>query len=194
MRRLAWSARIRNVLLRGAFPHEFSWLIDNPVRRLFVTPETLVARVSAAPDSHLMELGPGSGYFSQALAKTVRDGRLTLVDLQEEMLLKARRKVQGCAAQTNLVASQAEELPFRPHSFDAIVLVTVLGEVKDRPKCLADLHRQLRGSGKLVIHEHWPDPDFLRLETVVRLAAATGFRLQRRFGRSWNYTAVFAKE
>lgn len=194
MRHLLGSARIRDVLLRGAFPHEFSWLIDNPVRRLFVTPETLVARMSVAPDGHVMELGPGSGYFSEALARAVSEGELTLVDLQQEMLSKARRKIQRCSAKARFVASRAEALPFRPDSFDVVVLVTVLGEVKDRSRCLADLHTQLRRDGKLVIHEHLPDPDFLRLETVVRLAARAGFRLERRFGRSWNYTAVLAKE
>ena len=189
----AWIARARNVLSRRAFPHEFAWLIDNPVRRLFVTPERLVARMSVAPDCHVMELGPGSGYFSKALAQAVHAGRLTLVDLQEEMLRMARAKIERCSAQMNFVASRAEDLPFRPETFDAIVLVTVLGEVKDTSRCLADLHRQLRRTGKLVIHEHWPDPDFLRFATVVRLGDAAGFQLQRRFGGSWNYTAVFGK-
>ncbi len=41
----------------------------------------------------MLELGSGPGYFSTALARRVSRGYLLVVDLQSEMLQKARRNV-----------------------------------------------------------------------------------------------------
>lgn len=66
-------ARALWALLGGkvVFPHQFSWLIDNPLRRLVLSPETLAKRLPLSDSSRILELGPGSGYFSAALAARV---------------------------------------------------------------------------------------------------------------------------
>lgn len=89
--------RISSVLTRGIFPHEFSWVIDNPVRRLFVSPEQLVNRLPLPESSRLLEIGPESGYFSVELGRRAGTGRLELFDVQVEMLAKARRKLEARA-------------------------------------------------------------------------------------------------
>lgn len=38
----------------------------------------------------ILELGPGSGYFSAKLAAAVPEGHLELLDIQPQMLAKAR--------------------------------------------------------------------------------------------------------
>src|SRR5688572_24123426 len=106
--------RLSRSVLRGCFPHELSWLIDNPVRRWFVTPEALADRLPISRTSRVLEIGPGSGYFSEELARRVRDGRLELLDLQPEMLEKARRKLGvRRALHAGYVAADATALPFR---------------------------------------------------------------------------------
>ncbi len=87
MARALWS--------RGVFPHQFSWLIDNPLRRLVLSPDTLAKRLPLSDSSRILELGPGSGYCSAALAARVPRGRLELFDLQPEMLAKAERKLRA---------------------------------------------------------------------------------------------------
>ena len=84
---------------RGYFPHQFSWLIDNPVRRLLLSPEKFADRLPLTAVSWVLEVGPGSGYFSRELARRVRRGRLVLFDLQPEMLAKARRKLERSGVQ-----------------------------------------------------------------------------------------------
>ena len=83
---------------RGYFPHQLSCLIDNPLRRLLLTPAQLANRLPLTESSHVLEVGPGSGYFSAELARRVPQGRLELLDLQPEMLAKARRKLQARGA------------------------------------------------------------------------------------------------
>ena len=189
------SNRVRAPWSRGVFPHQLSWLIDNPFRRLVVSPETLAERLSPSDSSRILELGPGSGYFSAALAARVPHGRLELFDLQPEMLAKAKRKLQGRGFNNvgYTVGNASEDFPFPESHFDVAFLASVLGEVPDRTRCLRSLYRVLRPTGMLAFHESIPDPDLIRFETLHRLVEAQGFKVQRRWGRSWSYTATFLK-
>jgi ubiquinone/menaquinone biosynthesis C-methylase UbiE len=182
-------------LSRGYFPHELSWLIDNPVRRLFIAPETLADRLGISETSRVLEIGPGSGYFSVELARRVPHGRLELFDVQDEMLAKAWRKLAARGfdnvgfTQGNASAS----LPFPEAEFDVVVLVTVLGEVPDKDASIKSINRVLRRDGVLAIHEHLPDPDFIRFEVLRRMVEKHGFAFRARRGWWWNYTATFRK-
>ena len=102
------------------FPHQFSRLIDNPLRRFIIAPGKLVLRLSLRGDERILELGPGSGYFSGHLAEAVPKGELHLVDLQPQMLEKAKRKLQASGmdnvAYTTLDAGGS--FPFADHHFD----------------------------------------------------------------------------
>ena len=184
--------RLSRSVLRGCFPHELSWLIDNPIRRWFITPEGLADRLPLSRTSRVLEIGPGSGYFSEELARRVRDGRLELLDLQPEMLEKAKRKLDlRGVSYVGYIAADAMALPFREGAFDVAVLVTVLGEVPNAMASLRAIHRVLVRRGTLAVHEHIPDPDFVPFERLRSLAEANGFEFQLRWGRDWNYTAIF---
>lgn len=184
------------ILRRGCFPHECSWLIDNPVRRLFVTPEQLAQRLPMVERSRVLEIGPGSGYFSVEFARRVLAGRLELFDLQPEMLAKARRKLeaQGLFTVGYTAGNASAELPFAEAQFDLVILVTVLGEVPDQAACIRSIHRVLRGQGVLAVHEHLPDPDFVSFKKLRSIVETHGFAVAQRWGRWWNYTAIFGKD
>ena len=187
--------RWSRILRRGAFPHEFAWLIDNPVRRLFITPERLIGRLAIKPDMSVLEIGPGSGFFSRHLAAAVPHGRLTLVDLQPEMLAMAREKLEpiGSSNVHYAAANASGALPFAGEAFDLAVLVTVLGEVPEPGACLGSIKDLLRPLGRVAIHEHLPDPDFVPLPSLKRLCGNVGLEFRRYEGLWWNYTAVFQK-
>ncbi|MEX2282067.1 MAG: class I SAM-dependent methyltransferase [Gemmatimonadota bacterium] len=187
---------LRRVFARGIFPHEFSWLIDNALRRAIITPEELADRIAAGPDATIVELGAGSGYFSRELSARTPGGHVVLLDIQPEMLQKARRKLESARVRNaSFVVFDANcGLPLRDSQADVIVLVSVLGEVTDRRGCLESAFRVLRQTGMTVVHESVPDPDLIRFETLVRLAKASGFRIKNRWGKWHNYTAAFAKE
>jgi CAAX protease family protein len=182
-------------LSRGYFPHELSWLIDNPLRRLFIAPETLADRLAITETSRVLEIGPGSGYFSEELARRVPRGRLELFDVQDEMLGKAGRKLsaRGFRNVGFTKGNASAGLPFPEAQFDVAVLVTVLGEVPDKDRCIKSIHRVLRPDGVLAIHEHLPDPDFIPFKQLRSAVERYGFVFKARWGRWWNYTATFQK-
>lgn len=178
------------------FPHQLAWLLNNRLRRLLMSPGTLVGRMAPARTDRVLELGPGSGYFSAALAAAVPEGHLELVDLQPEMLEKARARLVagGCAHIGYTLADAGEELSLPPASFDTAVLVHVLGEVGDQAQCIRSLAKLIRPGGTLVIHEGWPDPDRIPLAALTRTVEAHGFVLDRVDGPAWNYTATFRRK
>lgn len=179
----------------GHFPHQLAWLIDNPVRRLLITPSRLAKRLPLTESSVVLEVGPGSGYFSRELARLVPRGRLELLDLQPQMLVKARRKLLAAGLQNvGFIAQDASRgLPFRDRHFDVAVLVAALGEIPNRESCLLELRRVLRPDGLLAIHEHAPDPDRIPKGVLYPLADACGFRVGKCWGPGWNYTATFVR-
>ena len=183
---------LRSALMRGVFPHQASWLLELPLRRLLISPQQLADRIPLSPSSRILELGPGSGFFSAELASRVPRGRLELFDLQPEMLQKARRRLPHATNVGYTTGDASSRLPYAAATFDIVVMVAVLGEVPDAQSCLRHVRELLRPSGYLVCHESLPDPDRIRYDRLVELARASGFEPKRRWGRTWNYTAVFA--
>ena len=186
-------ASISEALRRGYFPHQLAWALDNRLRRLILSPEALAGRLPLTPASRVLEVGPGPGYFSRELAGRVPDGRLELLDLQPEMIVKALARF-GPEPPSNVGASAADAcagLPYDDAGFDIVLLVAVLGELPDRDAALRSFHRVLRPGGVLAVHEHWPDPDLIPLATLRPLVEAHGFAFVRSYGTPRNFTALF---
>jgi ubiquinone/menaquinone biosynthesis C-methylase UbiE len=174
------------------FPHQLSFLIDNPLRALLISPVALAGRLQLRPGARVLEIGPGSGFFSLELARRVPAGRLELFDLQAEMLVKARAKLRRAGLRNaGFTQGDAGSLPFASAAFDAALLVAVLGEVPDRRACLQSLRRVLRPGGLLAFHEQLPDPDRIAPESLRAGVEREGFRFREQFGPRWNYTALF---
>jgi ubiquinone/menaquinone biosynthesis C-methylase UbiE len=77
--------------------------------------------------------------------------------------------------------------------FNRVLLVMVLGEVRDHAAALRELYAALGPGGILAVTEAVGDPDYHRTRTVRREAEAAGFRLVERFGGSLAYTLNFEK-
>jgi len=139
-------------------PYALAWLLDNPIRRRYVG--RVLDRVDIRPGERVLELGPGPGAFTiEAARRTEPGGTLVAVDIQPQMIAAVERKVRE-AGLTNVethVAS-AYELPLDDESTDRAFLVTVLPEILDRQRALAELRRVLKPGGLLSITEEFPDP------------------------------------
>jgi ubiquinone/menaquinone biosynthesis C-methylase UbiE len=180
---------------RSYFPHQMSFILELPLRRLLITPSQLADRLHLKKDSRVLEIGCGSGLFSVEVARRVPAGHLGLFDLQAEMLERARRKIQaaGLGKVVGHTQGDARRLALPRGSFDVAFLVAVLGEVPEPRKCLRTLHRVLRPGGLLSITQHLPDPDFSRLSTLRALVEDEGFALKEHIGPPWSYTATFRR-
>jgi ubiquinone/menaquinone biosynthesis C-methylase UbiE len=174
------------------FPAKLAGSLLNPLRRLIQSPTRLVERMTLARTDTVIEIGCGPGYFSRAIAAAVPDGSLVLFDLQFAMLEMARKRLPGLA---NILFTQgdASSLPFPDASFNAALLVLVLGEVPDQNGCIAEVARVLPRGGSVTFAESRRDSDFISIGKLQALAGKHGFELAERRGLGWEYTARFRK-
>jgi protein-L-isoaspartate O-methyltransferase len=139
----------------------------------------------------VLEIGPGTGYYTADLAEWIGpEGELEIFDIEREMLDHALRTARD-RGRENVTATQgdATSLPYEGASFDAVVLVTVLGEIPDQDAALREIARVLRPGGRLVVGELIGDPHMVRLGSLEERGTAAGLRLATRSGPRVGYFA-----
>jgi ubiquinone/menaquinone biosynthesis C-methylase UbiE len=156
----------------------------------FITRRRLLEILSPAPGERVLELGPGTGYYSLPVASSLDGGNLGILDIQQEMLDHVMRE----AAKRDLTnidptLGDAQALPYPDDSFDAAFLVTVLGEIPDQDAALAELARVVRPGGRLVVGELFGDPHMVTLGSLRERAQRAGFSYERRLGTPLAYFA-----
>jgi SAM-dependent methyltransferase len=173
-------------------PVSLSWLVNNPIRRGYMRP--VLERVGIRPGERVLELGPGPGAFSLDAARMLgNSGRLVAVDIQPEMIARLERHAREAGLENiEAHAASAYDLPIEDGSIDRAFLVTVLPEIPDRMRALAELRRVLKPGGILSITEEFLDPDYLFASETLRLVESAGFHSTQRYGSLWVYTLNFS--
>ena len=189
---MRWSDRMglwRRAFGRGVFPHQMTWFLDLPGRGLILSARTVAGRLPLTPDAQVLEVGPGSGFFSVEVARRVPDGALTLLDVQPEMLAKCRARLSAAGFDdVTTVPTDGRSMPFADETFDVVYLVTVFGEIEDQDGFLREAARVLRPGGVLSITEHHPDPDFEPAAEVAEKVRRYGLVPGQPIGWRWAYT------
>jgi uncharacterized protein len=190
-----WKDVWRRFSGRGAYPQQLAVMLLFPLRRIVLSPERLVRHLQLTRASRVLEVGPGPGFFSIDVAQAIPQGRLELVDIQLEMLQKARRRLRRAGVvNTGYTQSNAVTLPFRSDAFDVAFLVAVLGEVPDPKACLASIADVLRPGGLLSVAELPGDPDAVTEEQLRTLTQGTGLEFVDSVRVSSGFLASFRRE
>ena len=155
-----------------------------------VTRDRLRAVLVPQRGERVLEIGPGTGYYTFEMADWVGpEGRVEIFDVQQEFLDHVMR---GSGERANIVPTQgdATELPYEDGSMDAVVLTAVLGEIPDPGAALQEIRRVLRPGGRLVVGELFGDPHFTTLGSLRRQSGEAGLSYQNHSG---NWFAYFAR-
>jgi ubiquinone/menaquinone biosynthesis C-methylase UbiE len=177
------------------FPHQATFILDNPLRRAWMKPGRIIDGLGLTGSEHVLELGPGPGFFSVEIARRLTDGRLHLFDIQPEMLEKAKRQLgRSGFHDVGFTSGEASEgFPFPDNSFDVAFLAAVIGEVPDQPSCIRSLNRVLKPGGRLVFLEMFPDPDRLSTRELRDLVEPAGFDFVETTGNRWKDIVSFRR-
>jgi ubiquinone/menaquinone biosynthesis C-methylase UbiE len=175
----------------SACPYSQRFWVEAP--HPLITRARLAEILELEPGERVLEVGPGTGYYTPGLAERVGpEGSVELLDVQQEMLDHSIRTVRERGLwNVNATQADARELPYDDQSFDAAVLVTVLGEIPDPDAAVRELARVLRPGGRLVVGELLGDPHYVTLGSLHRRAEAAGLTFQRRVGPKVGYFARF---
>ena len=102
----------------------------------------------------ILDVGVGTGFLSIMLSEMGH--HVVGVDLSEEMLNVARKKMKDRGLKYDLNIGDAEDLPFENGSFDAVVNRAVLWTLPDPKRALSEWKRVLKCGGKLCFFVHGP--------------------------------------
>jgi ubiquinone/menaquinone biosynthesis C-methylase UbiE len=177
----------------SACPYSQRFWVEAP--HPFITRERLCEILEPVGGERLLEVGPGTGYYSLPVAEWLSPvGRLDVVDIQQEMLDHTMRRAgeQGIG-HIKATRSDARELPFPDDTFDGAYLVTVLGEIPDQVAALEELGRVVRPGGRIVVGELFGDPHMVTHSQLAERADAAGLRVDRKLGGGlWHFTRLQA--
>jgi ubiquinone/menaquinone biosynthesis C-methylase UbiE len=177
----------------SACPYSQRFWVEAP--HPFITRARLRELLEPRPGERLLEVGPGTGYYSLPVAGWLSPcGSLDVVDVQQEMLdhTLGRAREEGIGNITPTRAD-ARELPFADDAFDGGYLVTVLGEIPDQDAALRELRRVVRPGGRIVVGELFGDPHMVTHGALARRAGAAGLRVDRTLGGLfWHFTRLQA--
>jgi ubiquinone/menaquinone biosynthesis C-methylase UbiE len=158
-----------------------------------ITRDRLREILEPAAGERILEIGPGTGYYTLDLAEWVgHEGAVDIFDLQQEMLDHAIRRARERGL-WNVAPTQgdAQDLPYEDDSFDAAILITVLGEIPDQEVALREIARVLRPGGRLIVGELFGDPHMVTTGALKGRAEAAGLRFAGRVGSALAYFARF---
>jgi len=97
------------------------------------------------PDARMLEIGCGAGVHSTAAAKA--GWRVVAADMAPGMLAEAKQQ----SSAPSWIAATAEAPPFRPQSFDVVMMNGVIGYLADPVGVLRIVQSLLRPGGRLII-------------------------------------------
>lgn len=189
--------RILRHLYHFPIPSFMTRVIDNPLRRRFWQNPTVIAeRMQLEPGMIVVEIGPGKGSYTKAVAhKILPNGTVYAVDISEKVIarLKIRIEDEGIP---NIIPKidDAYHFSFADESVDRILAVSCLPEIPDPIKVLTECRRILKSNGFICLSELVVDPDYPRRKTEKRWASEAGLELAQEFGRWTAYQLHFRKK
>lgn len=130
-----------------------SLLYDNAqalARRFFTAWQHPEGWLNIPPGGVALDVGSGPGSVTAALAEAAApDGLAIGVDISQPMLARAVRNHAG--PRTGFLRADAQRLPLRNETVDAVVSVAVLQLIPQPAATLAEIARVLRPSGRLAL-------------------------------------------
>lgn len=119
--------------------------------------ELLVREAQIAEGARTLDVACGTGIVARRAARSCGPrGRSTGADIDPAMIEVAKAAALREGLQIDYVCAAVDELPFESASFDAVLCQQGLQYFPDKGKALAELHRVMRPSARLVAST-WTD-------------------------------------
>lgn len=114
--------------------------------------KSLVKWMQSDDPKQILDVATGTGELAIALWKNFRV-KITAVDLSQEMLNLADKKIKELGADITIQKANAENLPFESNKFDAVSVAFGVRNFENLEKGLSELRRVVKENGNVYILE-----------------------------------------
>lgn len=171
------------------FHPENMHLLDTPERKKLMPAEKLLSMLPVKDDDTIVDLGAGTGYFSLPAAKVTKS-TVYAVDVEPKMLEVLEERVEEQKlSNVRPTIGVIEDIPLLDGIADIVIASLVLHEVEPLSKGLQEIHRILKGDGRLLCLDWEPKESPMGPPIEVRIASkdmekalnVTGLTVTKRF-------------
>lgn len=178
------------------WPYWMAWFLRNPFMLIFANPKEIVSLIEPRKSLNILDVGGGDGRIAIPLAKHIAGvgGKVHLIDLQKGMIRRLKSSIKRNDVD-NISFEQADitKASLQPNVYDYIILYTVLGEIPNRSKVLAQLQNALKDDGEMIITEVIPDPCYISRSSLIKMCNYGKLYNKSLSTNLFAYTARFAK-
>lgn len=154
-------------------PSWLSFILYNPLRKAFTNRDRVLDEACITPESVVLEIGAGNGFFTEAIAARAR--KVIAVELQPGMVRKLRKRVQRFGRAVEIVQEDIAAVDL-PHSIaDVCLLYYSFHEIAQQKEAAAIIARTVRPNGVLSIYEPSVEVNSREMEATVSLICSYGF-------------------
>ena len=133
--------------------------------------DRLVAALALSEDERVLDAGCGRGLALIGCAKKLTTGKAVGIDLWSARDLsnntpqatRANAAAEGVADRVEVETGDITRLPFSDASFDAVITMTVIHNIRSRDardRALGELARVLKPGGRMVLFDIWHTPRY----------------------------------
>jgi ubiquinone/menaquinone biosynthesis C-methylase UbiE len=170
-------------------PVELAGSLDNRIRRWFQDPRKILAPF-IKKGMTVLDMGCGPGFFSIELANLVgQSGRVIASDLQEGMLEKLRKKIQGTELEKRITLHKCEKNKIGlAEEVDFVLAFYMIHEIPNQEEFFNEIKSILKPNGQILIVEPPFHVSRKGFEGTIQKAREAGFtpveNPKVRFGRT----------
>ena len=196
---ITWHTIVRIIRKIHPFPipQFFTNIIDNPIRRKYwQIPEEIATRMGVEPGDIVLEIGPGKGTYTKAVANlTEPNGKVFTIDIQQPVLDRLEKILEEEKI-TNIFPKldNAYNLSFKDNYFDVIFAIACLPEIPKPVDVLKEFKRVLKPGGTISLCELFIDPDYPLRRTEKKWADRASLTLKDEYGNWFSYQLNFTKK
>ena len=180
---------------KRVYPVERAGSLDNRIRRWFQNPQKILTPF-IRKGMTVLDFGCGPGFFTIEMAIMVgKSGQVIAADLQEGMLDRLRKKIQGTELQDRILLHQCEtnRIGFSK-KVDFILAFYMLHEIPDQERFFSEIVNLLKTKGQILIVEPPFHVSKSAFEKSIRRAENAGLQLIERPRVLLSKTAIMKKD
>ncbi|MEM6835730.1 MAG: class I SAM-dependent methyltransferase [Cyanobacteria bacterium P01_C01_bin.120] len=166
--------------------HQGAYWLERPSRELQEHPQMVIDRLGLDTDAVVADIGAGTGYMTQRLARATPDGKVLAIDIQPEMIELLQQRLQELSLTNVESVLGTEDDPHLPaESLDLALMVDAYHEFAYPHEVMEHLCEALKPGGQVVLAEYRAENPLVMIKRLHKMSEAQVKREMAAVGLKW---------